>query len=431
MQQEAIPNGDSDGSAPPQTFAHPGSAFRFSPVRASVEACDPDPALLLARSLGPGPFALVLIFAAEATDLPALLHRAHETLPAAEIAGCTTAGELCEEGYSDGRIVAVGFPAAGFAAETVLIDPVDAVDSRVVVSQLQRARLSLQRRAGDFAHELGILLVDGLSGSEEHLIASLAGGLGPVPVVGGSAGDGRKYQRTRVFAGGGLHDRAAVLCLLRTRATLRTFSFDCTRPSRTQMVVTSADPENRAILRINDEPAALEYARLLSIPAESLGSEVFATRPVLVRAGGRHHVRSIQHVGPDNSLVFFGAVAEGMVLTLAEESDIAAHLDASLQSLCGPPVGGATGAGGAEGDAVNGEAADAEGGTGDPALVMAFDCLFRRIDAESRQKAGAVSQILRRHRVAGFSTYGEQIGSMHVNQTFTGVAFYSDGGTAP
>ncbi|MBU3030386.1 FIST N-terminal domain-containing protein [Paracoccus marinaquae] len=381
----------------PSLTGFPPNLSTTAPVRASVFADDPDPAFALSGILGAGPFALVLLFTAASTDLPALLRRARELLPATEIAGCSTGGELCEEGYADGRIVAIGFPAASFAAETILIDPVDTVDSRVVVAQLQRARQSLHRRAGDFAHELGILMVDGLSGREEHLIASLAGGLGPVPVVGGSAGDGRTYRRTQVFVAGAIHDRAAVLCLLRVGTPLKTFSFDCTRPSRTQMVVTSADPQSRAVLRINDEPAAPEYARLAGVPLESLGPEVFATRPVLVRAGGRHHVRSIQHVGADGALVFFGAIAEGMVLTLSEQSDIAAHLDEALKGLKQE---------------------------GDPSLVLAFDCLFRRIDAESRQKSREVSQILRENKVAGFSTYGEQFGAMHVNQTFTGVAFY-------
>lgn len=371
---------------------------RAVPIRASVFADEPDPAFALAGVLGPGPFALLLLFASPRADAEGLLRRAQDLYPMTEIAGCTTAGELCEEGYADGRIVAIGFPAGGFAAETVLIDPVDRFDSRDVVARLQRARQGLQRRAAGFPHELGLLMVDGLSGREEHLIASLAGALGPVPVVGGSAGDGRRFERTLVFEGGAIHDQSAVLCLLRARAPLRTFSFDCTRPSRTQMVVTMADPQNRAILRINDEPAALEYARLLGLPVESLGTEVFATRPVLVRAGGRHHVRSIQSVGPDNSLVFFGAIAEGMVLTLAEESDIAAHLDGALTAMRARQQ---------------------------PGMVLAFDCVFRRMDAESRQKIGEVSRILRDHKVAGFSTYGEQFGSMHVNQTFTGVAFYA------
>ena len=36
----------------------------------------------------------------------------------------------------------------------------------------------------------------------------------------------------------------------------------------------------------------------------------------------------------------------------------------------------------------------------------------------------ALSTIMAANRVTGFSTYGEQIGPLHVNQTLTGVAFY-------
>jgi hypothetical protein len=33
-----------------------------------------------------------------------------------------------------------------------------------------------------------------------------------------------------------------------------------------------------------------------------------------------------------------------------------------------------------------------------------------------------VSDVLRANNTVGFSTYGEQYGSAHVNQTFTGIA---------
>lgn len=34
-----------------------------------------------------------------------------------------------------------------------------------------------------------------------------------------------------------------------------------------------------------------------------------------------------------------------------------------------------------------------------------------------------MARIYRDHRVAGFNTYGEQHGGLHVNQTFVGLAF--------
>ena len=47
-------------------------------------------------------------------------------------------------------------------------------------------------------------------------------------------------------------------------------------------------------------------------------------------------------------------------------------------------------------------------------------------DGPALEQAGlgeSVGRIYREHRVAGFNTYGEQHGGLHVNQTFVGLAF--------
>ena len=60
-----------------------------------------------------------------------------------------------------------------------------------------------------------------------------------------------------------------------------------------------------------------------------------------------------------------------------------------------------------------------------PEAILACDCVLRRMEAQEKQMNGRVSDLLRRYRVVGFSTYGEQLNAMHVNQTMTGVAFYA------
>ena len=67
---------------------------------------------------------------------------------------------------------------------------------------------------------------------------------------------------------------------------------------------------------------------------------------------------------------------------------------------------------------------------GRPAAILACDCILRRIEALENQRFGTVSALLKRHGVVGFSTYGEQLNSMHVNQTMTGVAIYPPKGSA-
>jgi hypothetical protein len=168
--------------------------------------------------------------------------------------------------------------------------------------------------------------------------------------------------------------------------------------------VTAADPGARTVRSINAEPAAREYARLLGCAPESLDAFTFAAHPIAVRMGGRHHVRSIQRIMPSGELVFYSAIDEGVVLTITEPQDLAAHLAAELARLSGPTR---------------------------PAAILAFDCILRRVEVQEKQMTGRVSQLLRDSNVVGFSTYGEQIGPMHVNQTLTGLAFYPPGTVLP
>ena len=377
----------------------PGDAARAAgcPLSAAVPAGGADPLAGIARAIGPGPFAQLFLFLSPEADAEALAARAAVLFPGTPVSGCSTAGEITGAGYDEGQIVAFALPRRGFDVETLVIEGLDRLDARALIADLLRARQSLGRRAFSRRHESAVLLVDGLSGQEDALVAALAGGLGPVPVVGGSAGDGKAFRRTRLIAQGRVLENAAVLTLLRSDCRVRPFSLDHLRPTEARMVVTRAEPRSRTVERINDEPAAAEYARLLGLRADQLSTYVFAAHPVLVRAGGRHHVRAIQHADPDGTLTFFAAIDEGLVLTLAEPQDIAAHLERELGAL----------------------AAEAA-----PSAILGFDCIFRRFEVEGRQRGREISEILARHRVTGFSTYGEQIGALHVNQTLTGLAFF-------
>ncbi|MEO1293194.1 MAG: FIST N-terminal domain-containing protein, partial [Pseudomonadota bacterium] len=73
---------------------------------AKVPADHPLPMEAIKAALGPGPFALVLLFASPSADFAALTAASGVAYPSAEIIACTTAGEIFD-GYSDGTIVAI------------------------------------------------------------------------------------------------------------------------------------------------------------------------------------------------------------------------------------------------------------------------------------------------------------------------------------
>ena len=371
--------------------------------RASVAARLPGAAAALARGLGPGPFAVVLLFVSPEADLPALAADLPGAFGSAPVIGCTTAGEITGAGYAEGEIVAVGLPARHFLASPRLIPDLGAIEAQDLIGQLIRDRQAMARERPDWEGEFAFLMVDGLSVREDELASCLARGLGPVPLFGGSAGDGTRFQATFILHGGQIVQYAAVVTLIRTAARVRVFSLDHLRPTEARMVVTEADPARRIVRGINAEPAAREYARILGKDPGQLTTFTFAAHPVVVRIGGTHHVRAIQQVDGNGDLVFFSAIDEGVVLTLAEPQDMADHLAGELAGLRGQ---------------------------GAAPAILACDCILRRLEALEKQKTGALSAILRDHGVVGFSTYGEQVNSMHVNQTMTGVALYppEDGG---
>jgi len=56
-------------------------------------------------------------------------------------------------------------------------------------------------------------------------------------------------------------------------------------------------------------------------------------------------------------------------------------------------------------------------------LIIACDCVLRRLEAELRGQDAELAAYMASNAVVGFNTYGEQFNGMHINQTFTGVAF--------
>ena len=385
-----------DGATPHASQEESGLT---APLRQAQVSCDiADPVGSLIRGLGPGPFDLVCLFVTPEVDFARLNAQCAGRFGDAAVVSCSTAGEIGRAGYEDGQIIAVAFPKALFHSFVHAIDRLDEINEPRVIDALIQRRVRLMQDSPDMAHEFAFLIVDGLSRREESLTDILASGLGPMPLFGGSSGDGTAFRKTHIAVNGRILTQGAALMLIRSRCPVQVFSLDNLQPGEQRCVVTSADPEARVVREINAEPAAAEYARLLGKDPNQLSPFIFAAHPVAVRVGDTHHVRAIQKVNDKGELVFFSAINEGMVLTLADQTDMVAHLDQGLAALDRP---------------------------GRPHQILGCDCILRRIAASQVQQTRAVSEVLARHRVTGFSTYGEQIGALHVNQTLTGVAIYA------
>ena len=363
------------------------------PVAVQADRDGADPASILLDGLRGSDPALVLVFGAQGDDLAALDRRLRAGLPeGCEIAGCSSAGEIGPAGYATGSVVAIGFPAGSFRARVQVLHD---LASLPVSDWMARLRAMQAGFAPDPRRALfGLLLVDGLAGQEDALVATLDAALPSVPVLGGSAGDGLDFSSTSLLARGRVMSNAAVFLLVETDLAVAEVTFAHFSPTGTRAVVTAAIPEKRRIVELNAEPAAEEYARLTGIPRERLTPTEFARHPLLLRTGRRHHVRAISAVTEDGGLSLMSAIDTGTVLTLGRAEDMTQGFLEALSALPQPPL-----------------------------MVLGFDCILRRLALERAGLIRAMSDLFIRFRVAGFNTYGEQHAGMHVNQTFVGLAF--------
>lgn len=372
-------------------------------MRGGSQLTDERAAVRELHSLIGGPdIAFAVIFCSPKYDLEAIAAALRECFQGTPVYGCTTAGEITPFGYIAGGICGIGFPREDFAVVPVLFD--DLANFEIgPTTEKTRAAVAERDRAASIAFGpsappkgFALLLVDGLSVREEQLVSAVANALGDTPLVGGSAGDDLDFGRTFVLHDGRFVGNAATLLLVATPRRFSAFKTEHFLETGRKVVVTKADPANRIVMEINGEPAAFEYARIVGAEAGPLTPRTFAAHPLMVRVGGQYHVRAIQKVNPDNSLTFFCAIDEGLVLTVAKSVDVVEDLENLFGRI------------GAE--------------LGEPDLIIGCDCVLRNIEIEQRAQKNVVSELFMRHGVIGFCTYGEQFNSMHVNQTFTGIA---------
>ncbi len=332
----------------------------------------------------------------QAADIVDLLAR---LAPSLTFCGCSTSGEVTPDGMQEHGFIVTLLPSCWFEVATLVMDNVGVMGMETI------ARLTADAR-NQFLHELGnpddkrglfaMNLIDGLSYSEETVTVAIDRGLEGIPLIGGSAGDDLQFKTTWQISNGRVMNKASVLTLIHCRLPCQIFTNNNFVPTEHKLVVTEADPDLRRVSEFNAEPAAIAYANAIGMSIAELDAGSFASYSVIVRFGGRYYCRSIQQLNEDQSLTFFCAIDNGLVLTVARSEGMVASSRKAIEEV------------------------EAEIGPID--LMFGFDCISRKLDARNRQTTHRISSLYREKRFIGFNAYGEQLNSLHDNQTITGIA---------
>jgi hypothetical protein len=338
----------------------------------------------------------VIFFCSSRYDLVKLGNELKSIFPCPLI-GCTTAGEISSKGYQDGGIAGVSLSSSELKMYPHLISPLKqfGLTEAHLLADSIRAELTFSNTINK-EKMFGFLLIDGMSLMEEQIVATLHNHLDGIPIAGGSAGDDLRLEETKIYSDGRFLSDAALFTLCETTLPFHIFQTQHFRPTDKKLVITGADPSRRIVTEINAEPAAREFADLLGIPVTELTPNVFSEHPVMLKIGDRWYVRSIQKANEDGSLTFFCAIDVGLVLTLAEGGDLVNGLKDEF-------------------DTIRREVPNVD-------LIIGCDCVLRKLEILEKGVMKEIENILNNVNFIGFSTYGEQFNSVHVNQTLTGVA---------
>jgi hypothetical protein len=323
-----------------------------------------------------------------------LSKKMQEAFPAAEVFGCTTAGEI-----TSGKMLKNSVVAMAFNAQAIKDVKVEVVEDVKDVKGVEKAFASFEKHFGIPMLEMnpkrfvGIVLVDGLSGAEENLIEKI-GDMTDITFIGGSAGDDLKFVATHVYANGKSYTDAAVLALLKPGVE---FSFIKTQSFNVlpkKLVVTKANAERREVLEFNNKPAATAYAEALGIAVED-APDTFMHNPVGLVIDGEPYVRSPQQI-KDNKMLFYCSVVEGMELSILESTNIIDDTKKAIE--------------------------DVKSKLGSISGIINFNCILRTLELGQKHLKQDYGKLFSDVPTAGFSTYGEQyIG--HINQTATMLVF--------
>jgi len=368
-------------------------------LTAHSSASDPRRAIQELHAALAGPDSeLILFFCSSHFDLDVVAAEFNRLFPDTQVLGCTTAGEIGPGGYLTHSISGVGFSSGSCRVACGIVEDLAQVDDGSAQELTDRLKDQLTAKVPAVYPEksFALMLVDGLSGSEEMLAREFQASMGQIPVFGGSAGDDLAFEETRVFFGGRFRSDCAALILFQTDLPFLVFRTQHFKATEERLVVTEADANNRIIHEINGRPATEEYARLIGTTAAELSPEKFSQSPVVVLIDGADYVRSIQKGNPDGSLKLYCAIDEGVVLRVARGFDLVGNLEqtfGSIRDVIGPPR-----------------------------FTLACDCILRSLEIDQSGIKDVVGEVFHRNNTVGFSTYGEQYGGIHVNQTLTGIS---------
>lgn len=331
---------------------------------------------------------LVVVFFSSRHSDEQVATLARQAWPQARTIGCSTAGEIVSGEMMDGAIVAMALDSA--TASQVHVATVERMGECAQIDDACDSLGPVLSAAHDT--HVGIVLMDGMSGSEELLMDRL-GDRTDLRFIGGSAGDDLAFKATSIIVDGRVLHNAAVLAVLEVPAGFRIIKTQSFQRTGKALMPTRVDSRNRQVLEFNGKPASLAYMEAVGASTVEEAARKFMSHPVGLMNGDEPYVRSPQAFDGD-AMKFYCAVTADVELEVLQSTDIVCDTAEALANA---------------------------NRDGKVAGIVNFNCILRTLELKAANHTADYAALFTAPTI-GFSTYGEaDIG--HINQTATMIAF--------
>jgi len=343
-------------------------------------------------SLGGARPAFGLVFASPKHDLAAALAAAEKAAPGAVFSGCSTAGEITERGLTRGNLAALLVASDETTvtlstASSVKADP--AAAARVLCAGFGPAAKAAAGRGLDMSTT--VLLVDGLNGAGETLVAEVLKNTRALQqVVGGAAGDDGAFKATTVGGRGRASTDAAAAMHAFSRKPWGVGVDHGLQPTTARMRITRAS--GNVVQQIDGRPAFdvyKEYAagRGVRLTPENAGPFLIANELGVYMFNGLKKARAPLSVGADGSLTCAAEIPEGAHVSILD-GEPTQMIEAARRAA---------------------EEAHKNLAGNRAAAVILFDCVCRGmiLNGNFGKEIEAVRSVFPDVPVAGLLTYGE------------------------
>ena len=342
---------------------------------------------------------LVMFFVSQKYDFELVSKVINAEFLSAEVIGCTTAGEIGPKGFTENSIVAMSIAADDFTPASVIIKDVDVsamLSKNDIVNAISKTGMDLN--SSNLKQQgFGIMLIDGLKGTEEKMLSGLNSILDDFTIVGGSAGDGMDFKKVYVSANGEVFTNAAVITFVKTNKKFTIHKENIYVPTDIEFKVTKCDIPKRIVYEFNNRPAADVYAEALGIKSKDLSFNNFKSNPIGRQFGDSIWITSPFQVFDDGSIQFFSQIMPNATVKLLKPINSIEEAKKSVKEI--------------------------KSKVANPKVVICFNCLLRYLQFKEENSCPSIyNELSSLGETIGFNCYGEQYGKFHVNQTLTLIA---------